>query len=97
MKEDVTEVIERIKLTNDIFEKGRLLKFLMKEKDFRMKDIAELLEIKPSYISHYLRLNKLPEIIIDGYYSNQVSASHLFIIARLHDYVTMMTVYEQER
>jgi hypothetical protein len=40
-------------------------------------------------------LRKLPDIIIDGYYAKQVSASHLFIIARLHDYVTMLTVYEK--
>lgn len=94
MQPDVTEVIERIRLTDDVFEKGRLIKYLVKEKDFRLKDIGELLEIKPSYLAHYMRLNKLPEIIIDGYYAKQVSASHLFIIARLHDYVTMLTVYE---
>lgn len=95
MNPDVTEVIERLRLTDDIFEKGRLFKYLIKEKDFRMKDIGELLEIQPSYIAHFLRLNKLPDIIVDGYYAKQVSASHLFIIARLHDYVTMLTVYEK--
>lgn len=95
MNPDVTEVVERLRITDDIFEKGRLIKYLMKEKDFRMKDIAELLDIQPSYLAHFLRLNKLPDIIIDGYYAKQVSASHLFIIARLHDYVTMLTVYEQ--
>ena len=95
MHPDVTQVIERLRLTDDVFEKGRIIKYLMKEKGLRMKDIGELLEIQPSYLAHFLRLNKLPEIIIDGYYAKQVSASHLFIIARLHDYVTMMTVYEK--
>lgn len=94
MQPEVTEIIERIRLTDDVFEKGRLIKYLVKEKDFRLKDIGELLEIKPAYLAHYMRLNKLPDIIVDGYYAKQVSASHLFIIARLHDYVTMLTVYE---
>ncbi len=92
--DDIQHAYERIKNSKDIFEKARLLKFL-KEYDIRLMDISKELGMKPSYVSHFLRLNKLPEIIIDGYYARLVTASHLFIIARLKDIKTMVKVYEK--
>jgi transcriptional regulator with XRE-family HTH domain len=92
--DEIQQAYDRIKGTHDIFEKARLLKFL-KEKDLRLTDIANELKMKPSYVSHFLRLNKLPDIVVDGYYAKLVSASHLFIIARLKDYKSMVSVYEK--
>lgn len=92
--DDIQHAYARIRASKDIFEKARLLKFL-KESDVRLTDISKVLDMKPAYVSHFLRLNKLPEIIIDGYYSHLVTASHLFIIARLKDYDSMVRVYEK--
>jgi transcriptional regulator with XRE-family HTH domain len=92
--DDVQHAYERIRSTQDIFEKARLLRFL-KDSDIRLKDIAKELNMQPSYVSHFLRLNKLPDIVIDGYYARLVTASHLFIVARLKDYKSMVSVYEK--
>jgi hypothetical protein len=94
MAEDVHHILERIRLSADIFEKARLMKFLKEERSVRVIDMSRELGLQPAYVSHYLRLNKLPEIIVDGYYSRLVSSTHLFIIARLPDFDTMLRVYE---
>lgn len=95
MGEDVPSIIERIKQSDDIFEKAKMMQYLRDEELVRPVEIAQMLQIQPSYISHYLRLLKLPEIIVDGYYSRLVSSSHLYIIARLHSYDAMLDVYER--
>lgn len=95
MSEDVPSIIELIKNNEDIFEKAKMIQFLRDEKSVRAVEIARLLHMQPSYLSHYLRLLKLPEIIVDGYYSRLVSSSHLFIIARLHSFEAMLDVYER--
>ena len=95
MSPEVLQIIEKIQLTDDIFERANMINYLREEEQVRPVEIARLLDIKPAYISHYLRLLKLPEIIVDGYYSKLVSSTHLFIIARLHSFEAMMDVYEQ--
>lgn len=95
MDEDVPSIIERIKQSDDIFEKAKMMQYLRDEESVRPVELAQMLHMQPSYISHYLRLLKLPEIIVDGYYSRLVSSSHLFIIARLHSYDAMVDVYER--
>lgn len=95
MSHDISHVIARIKESPDVFEKARLMKFLKDEHEIRIVELAQALEMKPSYIAHYLRLNKLPVILMDGYYAQLVSTSHLFIISRLPDYETMIRVYEE--
>lgn len=92
--DDIQHAYERIRNSSDPFEKAKLFKFL-KEMDVRLTDISKELKMKPAYISHFLRLNKLPDIIIDGYYARLVTASHLFIIARLKDVKSMVAVYEK--
>lgn len=88
------DIIDRIKKSRDVFEKAKLIKYL-KDLDVRLTDIAKSVGIKPSYAAHYLRLNKLPDIIADGYYAKLVSATHLFIISRLRDEDQMIRVYEK--
>lgn len=92
--DDIKIAYERIKMGKDIFERAKLLKFL-REYDVRLIDIATELGMKPAYVSHYLRLNKLPDIVVDGFYAHLVTASHLFIIARLKDHKSMVRVYEK--
>lgn len=92
--DDTKYTIERILLSSDIFEKARLMKSL-KDADVRTNELASALKMKPSYIAHFLRLNKLPEIVADAYYSKLVTPTHLFIIARLPDVASMIRVYER--
>ena len=95
MQEDISPIIEQVKIEADFFKKADLLNFLKTQKKVRIKDLSKLLDIKPSYLCHILRLNKLPDIIRDGHYSKMVSISHLFIIARLSNQTDMLTVYEK--
>jgi ParB-like chromosome segregation protein Spo0J len=79
----------------DVFKKAALIAELRRDKEMQVREIAELLDMKDSYVSHYLRLLKLPNIVVDGYYGKFVSKSHLFIIARLPDQPLMKDVYEE--
>lgn len=95
MQDDVSPIIEQLKTEADFFKKAQLLDFLKAQKKVRIKDLSAKLEMKPAYVCHILRLNKLPDIIKDGYYSKMVSISHLFIIARLNNQNDMLSVYEK--
>ncbi len=92
---DIETAVESIKREADIFAKVKLLTRILKEQDIRIKDMALRLGVKSAYICHLIRLNKLPDVIIDGYYSKDVNLSHLFIISRLKDKDSMIKVYEK--
>jgi len=89
------ETIEKIKQTDDFIYKARLLLKLKKEEQLMTKDLAEKAGLKPSYLCHILRLNRLPDIVIDGYYSKTISLSHLFIISRIKDKQQIIDTYEK--
>lgn len=95
MARDISAYINQIKQTSDVFEKARLMEFLRNEEDIRPVEIARALDMKPALVAHYLRINRLPIIVVDGYYAEMVSTSHLFIISRLPDHQTMIEVYEK--
>jgi transcriptional regulator with XRE-family HTH domain len=95
MDQEITRIITQIKETSDYFQKARLLLFLRREKNLKGSEIAEQIGLKPSYLSHLLRLNRLPELVKDGYYSKLVSISHLFIISRLKDEQKILAAYEK--
>lgn len=95
MNNDVEKIIDQIRSDKDYFHKAKLLKFLVHDKEISIKDLSGYLSIKSSYICHILRLNRLPEIIIDGYYSGLVTISHLFVLSRLNDSEKMFEVYEK--
>lgn len=92
---DVETLFNQIRDEKDIFHKAKLLHKLQKEEDVPLKFIAEGLDLKPAYICHLLRLNRIPEIIVDGYYSSLISMSHLFIISRVKDVDVMVQIYEK--
>lgn len=94
MPPDVVSVIEQIKKEENFITKAKLLRFLTVDKQVKIKDIAPLLSMKESYVCHILRLNKLSDMMVDGYYSKLISISHLFIISRLHTPEDMMSAYE---
>lgn len=95
MDQDIDSVLTQIKSSHDYFEQARLILLLKRDKGIRIIDISKKLAIKPAYISHILRLNRLPEFVKDGYYSELISISHLFIISRLKTTEQIMEIYEK--
>lgn len=93
MVQDATSLFNQIKLDKDIFQKFRLLEYVIKEKKLRIIDIANKIGYKPSYICHLLRLKKIPDVIMDGYYSKSISSSHIYILSRLDDKKQMIELY----
>ncbi len=94
MIQDITPLLKQIKEDKDIFQKSRLLEYLIREKNLRVIDLANKIGYKSSYICHLLRLKKIPEVVVDGYYSKSVSSSHIFILSRLNDKKQMIELYE---
>jgi transcriptional regulator with XRE-family HTH domain len=58
-------------------------------------EIAKLLGKTPSQISHIARINKLPDIVLDAYYSKMLSVTHLYILSRLRFEAPMRQVFEK--
>ncbi len=95
MKEATVALIEQAGQEKDIFVKAKLLSYIKSEHDVSTNELSNRLHLKPSYLCHILRLNKLPDIIIDGYYGKLITISHLFIISRLKIVADMIDLYEQ--
>ncbi len=95
MEHDILEYIEQIKNEADYFGKTKLVNFLIHQKNLKVKDLAAALDMKPSYLCHIMRLNRLSEIVMDGYYSKLISMSHLFVLSLLKTNEDIMTIYEK--
>ena len=95
MIQDITSLINQIRIDKDIFQKYRLIEYLMKEKKLRIIDLANKIGYKPSYICHLLRLKKIPDVLVDGYYSKTISSSHIYVLSRLNDVKQMINLYEK--
>jgi ParB family chromosome partitioning protein len=95
MNPEVEKIIEKIKVESDIIKIARLLNYLVKDKQIRIVELAKIFKWKSSYICNVIRLLKLPEIVIDGYYSKQLSISHMIVISRLKDQNQMIDLYEK--
>ncbi|MBI2051266.1 hypothetical protein HYT33_00735 [Candidatus Roizmanbacteria bacterium] len=95
MNEEIGATIEKIKAEPDFFKKAKLIESIKKDKRITLQEVASKIGLKPSYVSHILRLLKLPNLILDGYYSQLIPLSHLFIIARLNDQKQMIEIYEK--
>ncbi len=95
METDLESLFDQVKKEENFIHKAKLLRFLNVDKDIRIKEIARKIGMKESYVCHILRLNKLTDMIVDGYYSKLISISHLFIISRLHSQEDIMKAYEK--
>lgn len=91
----MNDIVENIKKETDVFSKAKLIKHLLEKENYRVVDLAKKLSITPSYLCHLNRLNRLPDIIIDGYYSKLIKLSHLFIISRVKDENKLIQIYEK--
>lgn len=95
MDNAVHDLLEKAKNESDYFDKAAILQTLKEENKIKIKDMAEYLEMKPSYLCHILRLNKIPDLLRDGYYSKSISITHLFVISRLKDQSQMIDAIEK--
>jgi ParB family chromosome partitioning protein len=95
MIQDIASLVNQIKIDKDIFQKYRLIEYLVKEKKLRIIDLANKIGYKSSYICHLLRLKKIPDVLIDGYYSKAISSSHIYVLSRLNNTKQMISLYEK--
>lgn len=95
MHSEIDAIVEQIKKEENFITKARLLRFLTVDKGLRIKDVSRMIGMKESYVCHILRLNKLGDMIVDGYYSKLISISHLFIISRLRSTEEIRLAYEK--
>ncbi|MDA1316815.1 MAG: hypothetical protein O3B87_02200 [bacterium] len=89
------ELIHTLTTENDILKKARIIDVLRNEYEIRLPEIAAHLSKHPSYISHIHRLLRVPQLVIDGYYSQQISATHLMILSRLQTPAEIEEAYEE--
>jgi len=95
MTYDIDSYINKIKEEKDIFSKAKYISHLLKGQSIKLIDLSKKLGIKPAYICHLNRLNKLPDLIIDSYYSKTLGISQLFLISRVGDRQKMIALYEE--
>lgn len=93
MEIDLQEIIEKIKREKNTIQKAKIIRFLTKEKQTPLKILSKELQVTPSYICHMLRLNTIPDTVIDGYYAKLLSLSHLFVLSRIKDSVRLIELY----
>jgi hypothetical protein len=87
--------INAIKLHTDPLTQAQLVVELIREHPIRNTDLAKELEIKPSYLSHLVRVMKLPEMVMDGYWNKQITFTHLILISRLRKPEEIIGLYEE--
>jgi len=95
MTVDIEKILTQTKNEADKFDQAKLLLFLKKEKAIPVKELSKKLGYKQAYICNIMRLNRLPEIVKDGYYSHVITLSHLLIISRLKAKEQMVKAYEE--
>jgi ParB-like chromosome segregation protein Spo0J len=92
---DVSALLEKAKKEINPINLSKLLYQLTKVEGEKLIVVAKYLNKKPAYLSHLIRLKKLPELIVDGYLSKMVSISHLYVISRLEKEEEMLNIYER--
>jgi len=95
VSDQVLDRLNTIKSHKDPLSQAQMLVELKASTPVANKDIAEVLGMKPSNVSHLLRVTKLPEIVLDGYVSKQISFTHLILISRLKKHDDIVNLYEE--
>lgn len=93
-KKSIEETITKLQDEKDAVVRAKLIHYLHVERALSLKEISTKLDLHPSYISHYLRILQLPDIVLDGYYAKQVSSAHLFILSRLKEEKEIIEAYQ---
>lgn len=87
--------INEIKSEKNPLRQARLISDLRKLNLISNVKLAELLGVKPSHLSHLIRILRLPEIVLDGYASRLLSLTHLIIMSRVTDTDKLVALYEE--
>ncbi len=94
MKPDVENIYQNIRTESDPIEKSKLLTILHSDKEITITSIAQELGYTIAHVSNLLRLSRLPDLILDGYYSGLVQYTHLLLLSRLKSQKDMIEAYE---
>lgn len=89
------EKINEIKSEKNPLRQARLISDLRELNLISNVKLAELLGVKPSHLSHLIRILRLPEIVLDGYASRLLSLTHLIIMSRVSDNDKLVALYEE--
>lgn len=89
------ELLDLLINENDVIRKARIVSQLRSDNKVSLQEIAKSLNKHVSYISHIVRILKIPQLVIDAYYSGQISATHLMIISRLQSDKQMVEAHEE--
>ncbi len=89
------EKINEIKSEKNPLRQARLVSDLRELNLISNVKLAELLGVKPSHLSHLIRILRLPEIVLDGYASRLLSLTHLIIMSRVSDNDKLVALYEE--
>ncbi len=87
--------IDAIKAERNPLTQAKMVAEIRETSDITNRKLAELLGVKPSHLSHLIRVLKLPDILIDGFVSKQLSFTHLVIISRLKTHDEQISLYEE--
>lgn len=88
------ELFDKINAEQDILKKAEIAYTLRFDREVSIKRIARAIQKHPSYVSHLLRLKKIPQIVLDGYYGKMISGTHLMMISRLDTEREIIELYE---
>ncbi|OGK37596.1 hypothetical protein A3F03_00035 [Candidatus Roizmanbacteria bacterium RIFCSPHIGHO2_12_FULL_41_11] len=94
MSESSSVLIEKFKQEKDAFQKAKIIRDLRFQNKLTLDQLSKELQLQPSHISHYLRLLRLPHLVVDGYYGRLVSVTHLMILSRLKTKAAIIQAYE---
>lgn len=94
MNQRAQALISLLQSETDVFVRARYIHKLRNEEQLSIKEIGKSINKDPTYISHIVRLLKLPSIVIDGFYGKQISLTHLLIVSRLKTQKKMQIAYK---
>ncbi len=86
---------QKLLAESDPLVKAALLQNLHVNLKVPTKDLAVFLKVSEPYISSMMRLLKLPELVIDGYYAKIIKLTHLLVLSRLDNPDDAKKAYEE--
>lgn len=92
---EINEIFQKLTVVTDPIERAQLINKVRLDYGLKTKDIAKRLNTRPTNISNLVRILRLPDLVLDGYYSDVISSTHLQIISRLNKIEDIIDVYEK--
>jgi ParB family transcriptional regulator, chromosome partitioning protein len=90
------DLVDRVadRSTNPL-ERAKLMHELLSKHNVNKSALAQILKKSPSYVSNYLRLLKLPEVIQDAILSNIITEGHSRALSFLNDQSDIVYLFEE--